>query len=163
MKAVMMLVLSWPLVSGAATYKCMGEKGIPVFQATQCEGDGGEIEVKPASGPADPWAVGPTLSQRANKLESERLRKERAHRAKIVNEEIRDQQRKLAAHEAASAAEMARLQVQKSYANNNLAGAIYQDAISNEMRAVEAANRAKSEQMRRTIEAKRRYSEALTQ
>lgn len=160
-KTFMATLLCFPFALSAAVYKCFDQDGKPTFQSMQCDGDGGQIEVKPASGQAPDGVYEPSLEYRANKLEAARLRKEHAHRAKIVREEIKDQYRKLAEHEAKSAAEMERLRIKKSYASNNLAGAVYQQAITQEMQAVQDANRAVSEQMRRAIEAKRRYAETL--
>lgn len=162
MKHLMVLLVAF--VYGAAdgaVYRCVGEDGKPVFQAVQCNGQGEIIEVKPASGPADDIAEPTSITGQLRKMESERSKMERQHRAKIVREEIKDQQRALAAQEAATNAELARLRLRKSYANNNLAGATLEQAISTEMQVVSEAGRAKAERIQRSIDAKRRYSESL--
>lgn len=136
----------------AAINKCT-INGRVVFQDKPCApGTGGAIDVRPASlpspspvppapsGAAQPAAAEPTASdtqrskvddmrERAEVAEKERKGRELDHKIKVAQQKIRQL-------EEAQASEMAALARKKNRANNNLAGATWENSISKEQEAV---------------------------
>lgn len=139
------------LVVGPAwgqVYKCK-EGATTVFSAMPCAVGARPIEVKPASGasrpPAvakdsDPVAAAPppdagkgmsaprTLSQRADE----------AARRRILDDDIWRKQREIDALTEEHRVRQDQLSRKKTRANNNLAGAVWEQSISDEMQAVAA-------------------------
>lgn len=151
--------LKWSLVAVAALatspafamYKCKDANGRTAFQERPCEStgtQGNQIEVKPAAGPA-PAAATPTSAQAASAPTADAPQTE-AERLRRLNERDRKQRRLNDLNEREiSAAEgrirnatnqcerkMGSAQSMKSYANNNLAGATWEQSLSTEMQAI---------------------------
>lgn len=152
MLRILMITLFIALVppSAAAINKCKID-GRTVFQDKPCEpGTGGKIDVRPASLPppasTSPSEVAPTddattdqqaaqrskvddMRERADAAEKERKGREIDHKIKIS-------QQKMKQLEDAQARELASLARKKNHANNNLAGATWENSISKEQEAV---------------------------
>lgn len=166
-----------------AVYKCKDANGRTVFQERACEHTGtkGEaFEVRPAAGQpvppsaaATPAPTDATAASQAPQSEAERLRK--------LNERDRKQRRLADLNEREiSAAEgrirnannqcerrIASTQGMKAHANNNLAGATWEQSLSTEMQAI--ATQCSAEQNRlntaldRLLAEKSRLEQELSQ
>lgn len=131
-----LLLTAIALPATAQVYRCKGPSGGIELQQTPCAGQGGtKLDVRPASGHApEPAATptGPTAAQayehKANELQAERIRREKWFEA--------DRQRKnVASVKAACDREQRQIGAEKAYSNNNLAGAMRDVSITNEMQA----------------------------
>lgn len=153
-----MLSLKWSLLVAAALaaspalamYKCKDANGRTAFQERPCESTGtkgNQIEVRPAAGAApstapaintqataEPTAGAPqTEAERLRKL-NERDRKQR--RLKDLNErEISTAKGRIRNANNQCERRMGGAQYMKSFANNNLAGATWEQSLSTEMQA----------------------------
>lgn len=123
----------------AQVYKCRID-GQMVFSDQPCVADAKPIDVRPASGRAATPAPGETaapvspaaqLKARGDQMERERLVRDLDHRISVEHSRIRDQEDNMAR-------ELAALRAKKDQANNNLAGAMWEQSISQEMSAVVA-------------------------
>ncbi|MEZ2740289.1 DUF4124 domain-containing protein [Comamonas jiangduensis] len=153
-----MLSFKWSLLAAAALaaspalamYKCKDANGRTAFQERPCEStgtQGNQIEVRPAAGPA-PAAV-PAASAQATaapatdapQTEAERLRKlnerdRKQRRLKDLNDrEISTAEGRIRSATNQCERRMGGAQHMKSYANNNLAGATWEQSLSAEMQA----------------------------
>lgn len=133
------------LPASAQVYKCK-EGGTTVFSAMPCSADARTIDVKPAAGasrPAAPAAsanlapgTGPAPSAPAPRTLSERA--DAAANRRILDDDIWRKQRSVDALHEELQTRQAQLRTKKGYANNNLAGAVWEQSISDEMQAVAA-------------------------
>lgn len=153
-----MLSLKWSLFVAAALatsptlamYKCKDANGRTAFQERPCEAtgtQGNQIEVRPAAGPAP--SAAPAESAQASAVpatdapqtEAERLRKlnerdRKQRRLKDLNDrEISTAEGRIRSATNQCERRMGSAQSMKSYANNNLAGATWEQSLSTEMQA----------------------------
>lgn len=126
----------------AQVYKCRLD-GQTVFADQPCAADAKPIDVRPASGhsaPSLPAVVIPgAASQAINSSNNPQAVVARAERERAIRElqiTIDARRGQVGDEQAAMDREIASLRQQKSYANNNLAGATWQKSISEEMNAV---------------------------
>lgn len=156
-----------------AVYKCKDAAGRTVFQERACEttgSKGAQIDVRPAAGPAPaaPTAnaanAAPSADQasapqtEAERLrgKSERLRKENRLGA-LKYLDIPSAQARIRGASNQCDARMKAVRSQKAYANNNLAGATWEQSISTEMQAI--ATQCGAEQTRLSSELDRLLTE----
>lgn len=129
----------------AAVNKCTGPDGKLVFQDAPCLGKGETLTVRPASGTgrerlADtsrPDAEGEKSLTEAQRIERQIAESQKARRLQDL--EVRlvfNAQNAIEQHRQACDREMEALRVSKRRANNNLAGATWEGAISGEMTAI---------------------------
>ena len=185
-----MLSLKWSLAVAAALvaspalamYKCKDANGRTAFQERPCEATGTQgnlIEVRPAAGPAPSTA--PSASTQAAGASTTDAPQTEAERLRKLNERDRKQRRLTDLNEREiSAAEgrirsstnqcerrIASAQGMKAHANNNLAGATWEQSLSTEMQAI--ATQCGAEQTRlntaldRLLAEKSRLEQELTQ
>ena len=126
----------------AQVYKCKVDGKI-VFADQPCAADAKPIAVRPASGhsaPSLPAVVIPgAASQAINSSSNPQAVVARAERERAIRElqfTINARRSQIGEEQAAMDREIASLRQQKTYANNNLAGATWQKSISEEMNAV---------------------------
>lgn len=135
-----------------AVNKCTLPNGKTVFQDAPCAGAGEKLNIRPASGAGQPVPLAQpqtaadgsdtATAQTAPQTEAERLKAQvEMMRKKRESDSLRDyqipkQRRAIADHTTACRNEQAALRGQKRYANNNLAGATWEGAISEEMVSV---------------------------
>jgi hypothetical protein len=126
-------------------FKCV-EDGKTVFQDRPCSAAGVAITVTPANrtnvpesepgkAPAEPRSL-TKLREHTQSMELERRQREIAYA-------IRDSEQEIDGYRTQMDRELAALQYKKSQANNNLAGATWEQSISTEMQAVSEKYRTK--------------------
>lgn len=135
-----------------AINKCIGPNGRPVFQDAPCpEGRGGAIDVKPASGYGQtshgPSAGGSASGDATSKSSSPQTEAQRIE-AQIAQSQRQRRKQELEVLLVPAArgrveqamrdceSQLAALRSRKALANNNLAGATWENSISSEMIAV---------------------------
>lgn len=130
----------------AQVYKCK-EGGTTVFSATPCAVGAKPIDVRPASGsaraqPAERQADPQTQpnAPRAGSVQQNSLteRADVAARRRILEDEIYRKERSVSALYDELAAKQEQLRQKKNRSMNNLAGATWEQSISDEMKAVAA-------------------------
>jgi hypothetical protein len=123
----------------AATYKCVGG-GKTTYQAAPCKGEGQKISVKPANGSQEVSEATKTSgtpsapSTAALRANVDAMARER--RLREIDHDLDATDREIAGYQSGMEQEMAALERKKLYANNNLAGATWEQSISAEMQAV---------------------------
>lgn len=147
-----MLSLKWSLLAAAALaaspalamYKCKDANGRTAFQERPCEStgtQGNQIEVRPAAVPAASAQATAAPTTDAPQTEAERLRKlnerdRKQRRLKDLNDrEISTAEGRIRSATNQCERRMGGAQHMKSYANNNLAGATWEQSLSTEMQA----------------------------
>ncbi len=129
MKLVLSIALIMPALCQAEIYKCTDERGKTTFSQRPCSSTAEIVTVKPIQPPSTP---GKSVSEYSETLQAIGTRTEIKHlERKIVQLEAK----KRSLHKKMDA-EMARLRHKKTHANNNLAGATWEESISSEMQAV---------------------------
>ena len=119
----------------AAVNKCVNDAGQVVYQANPCPATakGSELTLQKAPPPSVTSAADAEelkrIQQTAGKMERERKLTEIDREIKVIEDRIVDHRRSLNR-------EMENLQRKKRLANNNLAGATWEQSISDEMTAV---------------------------
>jgi len=138
-------VLALATTPAFAVYKCKDATGRTVFQERRCEtigAKGSQIEVRPASGQPTSPAPSTAATQAAPQTEAARLRtlNERSSKEsqlhKLVELEIPAARARIRNASNQCEARMKAVKSQKSRANNNLAGATWEQSISAEMQAI---------------------------
>lgn len=133
-----------------AINKCIGADGKPVFQDHPCaDGRGGKIDVRPASGsapiPPRPVSDNPSVPTTASNRpltqaeKDEALSKVYQRDSRIISLEVRlvpDAKNAVNRKRLQCDSELAQLRARKQAANNNLAGATWEQSISAEMQAI---------------------------
>jgi hypothetical protein len=140
-----------------AINKCSGPGGKVVSQDAPCAGQGGEIMVKPATGNPAPSAPQAVAEGQRPMTEAQRIN---ANTDKIQQEwHKRDLERRKSDLEAAIAQdntacerEQDQLRSRKAAANNNLAGATWEQSISLEMQAAAARCDTRSRQRQHDLD-----------
>lgn len=136
-----------------AINKCKGPDGKFVFQDAPCQGQGEKIEVKPASGPAKPYAA-PAAPGRAVSQESREgaFGESWQRRTYLENRGITDARSAIDRHQRNCEAQQAELANRKRLANNNVAGATWEQSISTEMQAAAAICDSRARELRAQLE-----------
>lgn len=141
-KIIFALLLASTATVAQETYKCKTAGG-PVYQDRPCAGVRYAPEVPPVARPisAAPAAAAPQSDLERSKAylasrEKERQASDKERRVHELNEEILRQEESIAASRTAMDAEIAFLHQRKGTANNNLAGATFEQSVSTEMQAV---------------------------
>ena len=178
-------VLALATAPAFAVYKCVDANGRTAFQEFPCEATGskgGQIEVRPATPapapapqatpapesklgtgatpaattPAD--AAAPTEAERL-RAKADKLRKE--NRLSVLNNlEIPSARARIRGAKNQCDERMRAIRSQKAYANNNLAGATWEQSLSTEMQAI--ATQCGTEQTRMNTELDRLLEEKRT-
>ena len=131
--SVTLLILS--AAPAAAVNKCVNDAGQVVYQTAPCPATakGSELTLQKAPPPSVTSAADAEelkrLQQTAGKMERDRKLTEIEREIKVIEDRIIDHRRSLNR-------EMENLQRKKGLANNNLAGATWEQSISDEMSAV---------------------------
>lgn len=121
----------------ADVYKCT-INGKTSFSDQPCAGQSQKLDVKPASGRSD---TDSEQALSASKAYTEKVNKDVQKRQ--LSDSIYQAQLKVDRLTRERDAKLAELNRQKNQANNNLAGAVYMQSITNEMIAVTSAYEAK--------------------
>lgn len=128
----------------AEIYKCK-EGGTTLFSATPCSVGAKPIDVRPAAGstrlqPADRQTEPQQNAPRAGSVQQNALteRADVAARRRILEDEIYRKERSVSALYDELAAKQEQLRQKKNRSMNNLAGATWEQSISDEMKAVAA-------------------------
>lgn len=126
--------------AAAQVYKCK-EGGTTVFSAQPCGAGSQAIDVRPASGAsraASAPAPAPATAAVQPAPASMTERADQAARRRILDDDIWRKQRAIDAMHDEHSTRQAQLRAKKTRANNNLAGATWEQSISDEMQAVAA-------------------------
>lgn len=137
------ILAALPQPAVAQVYRCkIG--GTTVFSGQPCEPDAQPIDVRPASGAAStataapPDIPGAPSINASNNPQAVVARMERERTLRELDARIAAARSHVADEEAQMSREVAALRAQKARANNNLAGAVWEQSISEEMSAVVA-------------------------
>lgn len=117
-----------------AINKCTGKDGAVVFQDAPCPGKGEKLVVKPATGDAPTAASAPQST--TDRLNAQLQVMQRDRQRTELEYALQEAQNRQAGNSRACEADFERLRALKARANNNLAGATWENSISQEMSAV---------------------------
>ena len=143
------LILTVTLACAAASadvYKCKKD-GKTVFSDQPCSQGAEKISVKPATGHAD--AVSEADAVAASKSFVEKTNTSTKRNA--LDADIERAQNRITSLQESRDRELAALREKKQRANNNLAGAVWEQSISNEMIAVNETYSSKISSAERTL------------
>lgn len=115
-----------------AMYQCKDAEGKVSFQQAPCPPGTTQAQMEVKAVPPSGRAAAPDAQ--SDKRTLERYQKER--RVRELQASIKDVQEALDTRNARMAAELDALHARKRSANNNLAGATYQQSLSTEMQAI---------------------------
>lgn len=139
-----LILLITPAFSFAQVFKCK-DGATTVFTATPCAAGSKPIDVRPAAGsvrvlPAERQSEPQPNAPRAGSVQQNALtdRADVAARRRILEDEIYRKERSVSALYDELAAKQEQLRQKKNRSMNNLAGATWEQSISDEMRAVAA-------------------------
>lgn len=132
----LLLALQAGSASAGQVYVCTDGAGRKTFQSMPCPGDAkAEVKEYKAPEPGGSAAAGENRLSTDNpiyqQMKSDNRRRE-------LERGIQRAERQIEQYRAQMAAEMAALRDKKRYANNNAAGALWEQSISTEMQAVSA-------------------------
>lgn len=134
--AVPLLLLTLP-VCAQSLYKCPDPvSGVVKFSQTPCTATGGGevITVKPI--PATSGSTVPASIEETDRVQNLANQAGRERRLLEIDREIKALENQIGGYRSAMSEEIARLQRKKQFASNNLAGATWEQSISDEMNAV---------------------------
>lgn len=114
----------------AEVYKCT-QNGKTVFADQPCSSSAQKISVKPASGTNAPATENASAESRAYVAKANLNTKKRE-----LDEDISRSENRITRLHRERDSKLAQLQDRKTHANNNLAGAVWEDSISKEMVAI---------------------------
>lgn len=143
----------------AQVYKCK-EDGKTVFSDRPCAADAQTIKVRPAAGHSNPSAPttetsssGPASASvnSSNNPQAIVARMERERLVRNLDHDIEVEQSGIRQDEDSMSREVAALRNKKQHANNNLAGAVWEQSISAEMAAVVARYEVKIQSRRERL------------
>lgn len=174
MNAVQSIIVAVVLLAAGqawAVNKCTGPDGKTVFQDRPCNGKGETITVRPAAGHA-PVLVQPAAASSGAKVDRPLTEAERLNAATAASQRERRRRELEVLHvpNAANAidrhrhqcdSELRDLQARKLRANNNLAGATWEGAISSEMTAIATRCDTRNRELRDDLENVRRECREL--
>lgn len=137
-----------------AVNKCTGPDGKTVFQDAPCAGKGEKIEVRPASGSAPVPAPLPVSAQppRTASAKEGAFGESWQRRTYLENRGVADARGAIVAHQNQCDAKQKELAAKKGQANNNLAGATWEQSISTEMQAAATLCDSKLRDLRAQLE-----------
>lgn len=144
MKNITVIAIGFLLcnLANAEVYRCVID-GKVSFSDTACPGAGKAIDVKvvPPSGPGSDAEIRAIQNNRDRIQSNEKIRQSLDNRLKIrqLDDEIDSAQIKLRMLSSQMESDLQALKNKKRSANNNLAGAVYEQSISSEMNAVTAS------------------------
>ena len=132
LSAALLALISVP---AAAVNKCVNDAGQVVYQTTPCPTTtkGSELTLQKAPPPA---ATSTADAEELKRLQQTAGKMERDRRLTEIDREIKQLESRIIDHRSALNNEIANLQRKKQSANNNLAGATWEQSISDEMSAV---------------------------
>lgn len=164
-KSALLLLIAAALPAQAQVYKCR-VGGTTVFSGQPCEPDAQLIDVRPASGAAPSIAPAPNMPtspaiNASNNPQAVVARMGRERALRELDARIDAARSSVTAEEAQMSREVAALRAQKARANNNLAGAMWEQSISQEMGAVVARYDVRIREMREEIKRLEGEREAL--
>lgn len=143
----------------AQVYKCKDASGTTVYSAQPCAINAKPIDLRPASGQsrqaasaASPVPLSAETSSAPSIPRSLVQRGNDAAQRRILDDDITRKQREIAAMNAGHEAEQAALREKKGRARNNLAGATWEQSISDEMQSVAAAHNTRVSIAQRELE-----------
>jgi len=162
------LLIALCFISSAASaevYKCSVD-GKTVFSDQPCvKGTGGAVTIKvaPVSSPPTPAENEAAATERNRIQANEKVRRDLDNRLAIrqIDEDILRNQTKLRLLSSQMEAELQALRNKKARANNNLAGAVYEQSVSSEMNAVTSSYSNKIEIVKAEIERLQREKNKL--
>lgn len=175
------VVLGWTAQPAWAVQRCVEPGGRVVFQDKPCPGRGGEVLLRPANPGvpaaavpqgAAPSSLPPAATSVAPPVAPEESEVERLNR---LSDQMQAQRRRqelelylvpraqnqIAQHRAQCDREYRDLQSKKTLANNNLAGATWEQSISTEMAALAARCDSRSRELLTNLELVRSECRAL--
>lgn len=128
-------LLALSLSPAMAVNKCVNDAGQVVYQSAPCPAtaQGGELTLQKAA-PAS--APSPADTEELKRIQQTASALERERRLTEIDREIQRLEGRIIDHRSAMDSEMASLRRKKQLANNNLAGATWEQSISEEMNAV---------------------------
>lgn len=132
---VLLATLSSTASAQTSFYKCKDERGNPVFSQRPC---GTDAETGSVSGPAHTGGPVTTIESAPAAAEPPSAwdKVEASNLLRDANREIDRREARVASLEAERDRKIAVLKNKKRYANNNLAGATWEESISSEMQAI---------------------------
>lgn len=146
-QTLVLAALCCALPAAAQVYKCK-DGTTTVFSSQPCAPNAQPIDVRPASGasrvypaPASEATPAPVAPPTAKPPVATRTLPERANlaaRRRILDDEVWRKQQSINALHEEHQTRQRQLRNKKSWANNNLAGAVWEQSISDEMQAVAA-------------------------
>lgn len=155
MRAAVLLSLTLACGPAAAIYKCPGAGGRVSFQDQPCASGGQQIDVRPAAGAAPasaaPAAAGNGTASPAVAPADRLHQMQRESAVMEAERKIRDAEHQIDIYRQEMEAKIDGLRAKKRRANNNLAGATWEQSISAEMQAVADEYRTKIDGERATI------------
>lgn len=144
--AILMLTVLAASTANAEIYKCV-QNGRQVFSDMPCATNAEKLDIRPAAGQADKTAV-----EKANadtKARNQAI--DQAMKKRNVENRISRAQHEIERLTAEKEARLAALRNRKGYANNNQAGAIWENSISEEMNAVASDYNSRIDQERHEL------------
>lgn len=133
-------------------YKCKDKWGQPVFSQRPCgdSAESGTIAEPQYSGSSAETAPAHAAPETVGSTTWDKI--EASNALRQADREIKRREGRFRGLEAEREQKIAALQNKKSYANNNLAGATWEESISSEMRAVNEQHQSKIDSERRNID-----------
>ncbi|GKT20031.1 DUF4124 domain-containing protein [Acidovorax sp. SUPP2522] len=158
-KHAVLLIAAVAITPAWAINKCTSADGKTVFQDAPCAGKGEIIDVKPASGKAP---LAPAQSQ-INALQKEGAFGETWRRKTDLEQHlIRNARADLQSHFTRCEQQQQALSQRKALANNNLAGATFEQSISAEMQAAATTCDTRARDLRASLESLEKELRELT-
>ncbi len=132
-----------------AVNKCTGPDGKVSFQDAPCaNGRGGKIDVKPASGHGSDASPANPVPARASMSKEGAFGDSWQRRTFLENRGVAEARAALRSHQQRCVAKQQELAARKSHANDNLAGATWEQSISMEMQAAATMCDSQSRELR---------------
>lgn len=149
---ILLVILSSTASAQTQFYKCTDKWGQPIFSQRPCgdNAETGTVSGPPPTGtPATTTAEATTSSTESpsawNKIEA-------ANTLRETNREIDRREAQITSLEKERDQKLAALKNKKRYANNNLAGATWEESISSEMQAINDQYQSRIDSQRRKID-----------
>jgi hypothetical protein len=136
-----MTVLLLAASAHAQVFQCV-ENGRKVFSDKPCGQDAKPLEVRPSSGrvtPSSPQSAGANEAAQKQSQDDLSKRADLAVKKRLLDEEIYRKEQRLKSLRSDMEQKLADLREKKRNANNNLAGATWENSISQEMNSVVAS------------------------
>ena len=132
LSVALLSLTAWPAL---AVNKCINELGQVVYQNAPCPSTSTGSPISINSTPV-PAGNSPAQEDEMAKVHLLSKTMERERKLREIDLEIERLERRILDHRSTMRAELAALEQKKTYANNNLAGATWEQSISQEMNAV---------------------------